>query len=310
MAVPATLFCLRRLRPVLLAYALLVAVLPPAEASRAPRHRAPRLRMAVAPSEAIETRVGDEVAAATLILDELDADNAFESPYLVSAFYYHDGFLHGYPDSRPDANPARRIIARLGRELTPERKAQYVALLHRIWAGAARERGAPAFVAPVRSKEPRGRRRTHRYAIDLFAPQGSPVSSASPGIVLLAECGWTRGDPFSTSSQSGGNSVIVFDPETDRFYRYCHLATVAVSPGDIVEAGRTLGTVGNTGVNASRQGHGRHLHFEVNRYDGQVVRPFTNMELRAMLKSKTGEPALASTRPARKPARRARGAGS
>jgi murein DD-endopeptidase MepM/ murein hydrolase activator NlpD len=121
--------------------------------------------------------------------------------------------------------------------------------------------------------------------MDLFIREGSPVRSASAGVVLLAEEGWTEADPFSTSSHAGGNQVIVFDPVTDRFYRYCHLDSVEPVAGKVVEPGTLLGTVGHTGLNASRPRHGGHLHFEVNRWKDGEMRPFTAKELWELLRS-------------------------
>jgi murein DD-endopeptidase MepM/ murein hydrolase activator NlpD len=109
------------------------------------------------------------------------------------------------------------------------------------------------------------------------------VRSASAGLVVLSESGWTADDPLSTSSRQGGNSVIVFDPAGARFYRYCHLQSVAVAAGEAVDAGQTIGAVGHSGLNASRDGHGRHLHFEVNRFDGQNVEALTNAQLRVLV---------------------------
>jgi murein DD-endopeptidase MepM/ murein hydrolase activator NlpD len=215
------------------------------------------------------------------ILDRFDAAEIFDSPYLASALYYHEGFLDDYPDARPDGNPARRIISRISRLLTPERRARYIEMLREA---ARREAAQSRYVVPVRYAEVRRRRRTHKFAVDLFAAEGSPVFSASPGVVVLAEGNWERGDPFSTSSQEGGNSVIVFDPENDRFLRYCHLGTTLVRPGEPVAAGSQIGTVGHTGANASRRGHGRHLHFEVNQWDGRRMRALTNAELQALVK--------------------------
>jgi murein DD-endopeptidase MepM/ murein hydrolase activator NlpD len=59
--------------------------------------------------------------------------------------------------------------------------------------------------------------------------------------------------------------VIVFNYLKKEFYRYAHLGKITVSPGDLVMEGDKLGTVGHTG-NASRIGHGHHLHFEIHKY--------------------------------------------
>jgi murein DD-endopeptidase MepM/ murein hydrolase activator NlpD len=73
--------------------------------------------------------------------------------------------------------------------------------------------------------------------------------------------------------------VIVFDPATDRLYRYCHFGSVVVVPGNVVEPGDPIGTVGHSGLNASRPRHGGHVHFEVNRWQDGAMRPFSNLEI-------------------------------
>jgi murein DD-endopeptidase MepM/ murein hydrolase activator NlpD len=257
----------------------------PAEANPGKR-RTPVSRPAsldVPPSPEVDARVADEVAKARLILEHLDAGNVFASPYLVSAFYYHDGFLDDFDVNRPSAAPERRIVGQISKALTRDDKAHFQRLLHEVWSAS----GSPG---PERSAEPvawlaMSGRRSHQYAVDLFAPEGSAVSSVSRGLVVLADRGWSREDLFSTASRKGGNAVIVFDPDRDRFYRYCHLSTVAVSAGQVVAAGEHLGTVGHSGLNASQAGHGRHLHFEANEYVNGRVRALDYQRLRAMLRT-------------------------
>ncbi len=139
-----------------------------------------------------------------------------------------------------------------------------------------------------KSKKARRRwgRTNHEYALDLFTPEGTPVRSATRGVVVLADKTWTPGDPFSTTSQKGGNTVIVFDPDGDRFFRYAHLDQVPVSAGQIVHAGEVVGTVGHTGLNASRPKHGGHLHLEVNQFEGGQVRALGRSDLWTILRSR------------------------
>jgi murein DD-endopeptidase MepM/ murein hydrolase activator NlpD len=59
---------------------------------------------------------------------------------------------------------------------------------------------------------------------------------------------------------------------------------VDVAAGTTVEAGQQIGTVGHTGFNASRKGHGRHLHFEVNEFDGNSIRALDKHQLEALLR--------------------------
>src|ERR1035437_575020 len=243
----------------------------PAEGYRGKRRR-PGSRPAsldVVPDAEVDARVADEVVKARRILEDLTTSNVLASPYLVSAFYYHDGFLDDFPVDRSSAAPERRIIGQIGNLLTPEAKARFVRLLHEIWSRSDAP-GPSRYAEPVVYRAVSGRR-SHRYAIDLFAPEGSPVIAVSRGVVGLADRDWSPENLFSTTSRKGGNCVIVFDPDRDRFYRYCHLSYVKASCGDMVASGERLGDVGHSGLNASQAGHGRHLHFETNQYsDGQV----------------------------------------
>jgi murein DD-endopeptidase MepM/ murein hydrolase activator NlpD len=257
---------------------------PPAEGYIAKRRR-PVSRPAsldVVPNAEVDARVVDEVAKARRILEDLTTSNALASPYLVSAFYYHDGFLNDFPADRSSAAPERRIIGQISNLLTPRTKVRFVRLLHEIWSRSGAS-GPPGYTRPVAYLAVSGRR-SHSYAIDLFAREGTPVVAVSRGVVVLADRDWSPENLFSTTSRKGGNAVIVFDPDRDRFYRYCHLSTVKISPGDLVAAGEPLGDVGHSGLNASQAGHGRHLHFETNEYKDGQVRALSYQRLRAMLR--------------------------
>lgn len=90
--------------------------------------------------------------------------------------------------------------------------------------------------------------RTHE-GIDIFAPRGTPVASATRGIVVRK--GWNR---------LGGRTVSVLGPG-GRYHYYAHLDEWgAPEPGDWVEAGTVLGYVGDSG-NAA--GTPPHLHYGI-----------------------------------------------
>lgn len=74
---------------------------------------------------------------------------------------------------RSSANRERRIVRQISQMLSPERKAHFVRLLHEMWV-QANSPGPGKFVLPVDYKPSGGGRRTHKYAIDLFAPEGVP----------------------------------------------------------------------------------------------------------------------------------------
>jgi murein DD-endopeptidase MepM/ murein hydrolase activator NlpD len=241
------------------------------------------LSLDVHPTPEIEAQVAEEVAKARRILDDLDTDNLLASPYLVSAIYYHDGFLSGFPVDRSSADPERRIIGQISSMLSPERKARFMRLLHEVWTGSDPV-GPERSAVPVAYSASGGGRRSHQFAIDLFAPEGAAVYAVSRGMVVLADRDWSQASLFSTTSRKGGNAVIVFDPDHDRFYRYCHMSTVQVSAGELVAAGQMVGSVGHSGLNASQPGHGHHLHFETNEYLEGHVRAIDYRGLRTMLR--------------------------
>lgn len=91
---------------------------------------------------------------------------------------------------------------------------------------------------------------------DIGAPCGTPVRSSWTGVVLSArvEGGW-------------GNRIIV----DSGIYKaaYNHLQTMAVAPGEVVQAGQIIGSVGTTGYST-----GCHLHYSV-WANGQITDPAT-----------------------------------
>ncbi len=94
-----------------------------------------------------------------------------------------------------------------------------------------------------------GRRRHH--GIDIFAPRGTPVLAATDGVVRSTQ-----------PSNLGGKVVWLSDPVKRRSIYYAHLDSQAVSAGDVVRRGDTVGFVGNTGNARTTPSH---LHFGVYR---------------------------------------------
>lgn len=115
-----------------------------------------------------------------------------------------------------------------------------------------------ALAMPVASLEPRALKDTWHAArgatrrhegIDIFAKKGTPVLSATEGIVLRLE-----------ETVVGGKVVWVLGPAGHNHY-YAHLDSFAtVRAGDRIEAGTRLGYVGNTG---NAKNTPPHLHYGV-----------------------------------------------
>jgi peptidoglycan LD-endopeptidase LytH len=102
----------------------------------------------------------------------------------------------------------------------------------------------------------RGARRQHEGQ-DIFAPKGTPIYSATEGIVLRV------GD-----AGIGGNAVSVLG-RGGRVYYYAHLLRFAegLAPGDPVTPQTVLGYVGNTGNARSTPPH---LHFGIYGPEGAI----------------------------------------
>ncbi|WP_432824057.1 M23 family metallopeptidase [Stenotrophomonas indicatrix] len=101
---------------------------------------------------------------------------------------------------------------------------------------------------------PRGRDRTHA-GIDIFGKRGTPVRSATPGVVADIR-----------DSGLGGRQVWVIGPGRERYY-YAHLEDWAdgLARGQVVQPGVLLGHVGDSG---NAKGTPPHLHWGIYGADG------------------------------------------
>jgi murein DD-endopeptidase MepM/ murein hydrolase activator NlpD len=118
-------------------------------------------------------------------------------------------------------------------------------------------------------KQSRSGGRVHD-AIDIMAPDGTPVVSVAPGTV----------EKLYFSQGGGGVTAYVRSPDRNWMFYYAHLHDYApgLREGQVVKQGDPIGRVGSTG-NANPAGP--HLHFAINRvqpgekwYDGQPVNPY------------------------------------
>lgn len=103
---------------------------------------------------------------------------------------------------------------------------------------------------------PRSSDRLHEGQ-DIFAPRGTPIYSATPGVVFKIG-----------ENTLGGQTVSVFGPG-GRLYYYAHLDGYApqIREGDYVTTQTVLGYVGSTG---NAKGTPPHLHFGVYTANGPI----------------------------------------
>lgn len=105
-----------------------------------------------------------------------------------------------------------------------------------------------------------GRRRHH--GVDIFAPRGTPVLAAADGVVTRVRNGGL-----------GGKVVWQRDRYGHALY-YAHLDKQLVSNGARVQAGDTLGLVGNTGNARTTPPH---LHFGI--YNNGPIDPYPYLDM-------------------------------
>ncbi len=91
--------------------------------------------------------------------------------------------------------------------------------------------------------------------IDIGAAGGTTITAAKAGTVITSAYHWSYGN-YVVISHGSGNTTL-----------YAHMSRRAVSEGQTVSQGQTIGYVGNTG-----NSKGNHLHLEV-RQGGQRVDP-------------------------------------
>lgn len=107
-------------------------------------------------------------------------------------------------------------------------------------------------------RDPFNGRGAMHSGIDFRGAIGSPIFAAAGGRVTHA--GWKSGYGKAVEV-THGNGILT---------RYAHLSRIDVKPGQLLEAGATLGGLGSTGRST-----GPHLHFEVRINDRAVnPRPF------------------------------------
>lgn len=90
-------------------------------------------------------------------------------------------------------------------------------------------------------------RKLDHYGVDYVAPKGTAVFAAHNAKVIFAGRGF----------RGYGNLVVLEHPDGVTSF-YAHLNSILVSQGQLVEKGKRIGSVGNTG-----NARGVHLHFEL-----------------------------------------------
>jgi murein DD-endopeptidase MepM/ murein hydrolase activator NlpD len=131
-------------------------------------------------------------------------------------------------------------------------------------AGVKREQLADTFT------EARAGGARRHDAIDIMAPEGTPVMAAAPGTV----------EKLFFSNGGGGNTIYIRSPDHRWTYYYAHLSAYApgLAEGRQIQRGQVIGNVGHTG---DADAAGPHLHFAINQmnagerwWQGRPINPY------------------------------------
>ncbi len=95
----------------------------------------------------------------------------------------------------------------------------------------------------------------HHSGIDLAAPKGAQIRAIASGKIVFA-------DPYK-----GYGNLVVIEHSNGITSHYGHCRTIHVEPGQTIQAGEIIATVGETGLAT-----GPHLHFEI-RINGEPKDP-------------------------------------
>ncbi|WP_299823279.1 M23 family metallopeptidase [uncultured Pontibacter sp.] len=108
--------------------------------------------------------------------------------------------------------------------------------------------------------DPRDNGARSHEGIDIFAKRGTPVLASSAGIVSRVN-----------TTPRGGKVVWLADYNRRQNLYYAHLDSQAVTAGQRIQTGDTIGFIGNTG---NAKGTNPHLHFGIYRYGHGATNPY------------------------------------
>ncbi len=107
-----------------------------------------------------------------------------------------------------------------------------------------------------------------RSGLENATGKPAEIVAFADGVVIATNPAWEYPSPIR-----GGICIWIFNPESNRYYYYAHLAKTLVAPGDIVKAGDTIALLGRTGKNAWPRRSPTHLHFMCLSFEGGKMTP-------------------------------------
>lgn len=201
-----------------------------------------------------------------------DPEKFLESPYLTSLLCYSSRYIEQLARLRDTRTSNEKILQRLARDVSTRTKTEFFYYHIGQIQKNIPERELSRWSKPLISFS-YGKGYNHPNALDLFTTEESPVFSVLAGKVLLAENNWEPTDMLSSSSYKGGNTVVTLSPQ-GLITRSAHLSSTSVKTGQYIPSAFRIGEVGHTGQNASKKGHGNHLHIEIKEVDIPEIKTY------------------------------------
>ncbi len=182
------------------------------------------------------------------ILDKEIRDNAINKKEAVREIIDLDGRLLERYSGKTGRSPYRFPVKGYGPKSIGGRHGNdFIASGYNFYDGN-RHGGHPAHDLFIRDKG--------RTGLDDGTGKPAQIVAFADGVVIGVNTSWEY-----PSRIKGGKYIWLFDPATDRYYYYAHLAEITVSLGDMVKAGDTIALLGRTGMNAYPRRSPTHLHF-------------------------------------------------
>lgn len=128
---------------------------------------------------------------------------------------------------------------------------QYKNTMGKIGGSSNKAAANGYFIRPVKGTKTQGFHGPYN-AVDIWAPEGTPIVAAAAGTVILA-----KGSGYNGGY--GGLTIIQHDNGSQSLY--AHQSKVIVNVGDHVSQGQKIGEVGHTGRVIGRTGNHLHLEF-------------------------------------------------
>lgn len=190
--------------------------------------------------------------------------------------------MFGVADRRTPSVEAKKLFSGVGRERRPSRSKPSVSA-NKLFSGIGQMAGdrkpfesnysLPDSFEPWHVSSGFGNRvhpatgeMSFHRGVDAFPAQdrvGTLIPSVGGGIVKDVMPDWG----------TGGNTVVVEDPDTGYEYYYKHLSDIMVVPGQRVSFQEPVGRMGNTGRTVGQVEGGAHLDLEIRDAQGNPIDP-------------------------------------